>query len=63
MEEVGRRYMAELEGLIDHCLERVGRGEQERTPSDYGLGKEVGYEELDVFLRGKKNKEDKIIGF
>ena len=54
IEELGRRYVAELEGLIEHCLEVAKRGSV-YTPSDYGLGAEISYEALDEFLR-KKNK-------
>ena len=49
IEELGRRYVAELEGLIEHCLEVAKRGSV-YTPSDYGLGAEISYEALDEFL-------------
>jgi len=40
-------YIAQLEWLISHCLEQE---EPVYTPSDYGLGAEVAWQELDGFL-------------
>ncbi|MEO7768162.1 MAG: amino acid adenylation domain-containing protein, partial [Ferruginibacter sp.] len=42
-------YVANLELLITHCIEQQRKGVV-YTPSDYGLGSEISYEELDRFL-------------
>ncbi|MGI8634629.1 MAG: non-ribosomal peptide synthetase, partial [Segetibacter sp.] len=50
-----------LQTLIDHCLEQRELENVVFTPSDYGLGKHVSYEELDRFLEddinGKTRKD------
>ncbi|MEO7583966.1 MAG: non-ribosomal peptide synthase/polyketide synthase [Ferruginibacter sp.] len=54
------KFKHNLEQLIDHCLQRANAGKV-GTPSDFGLGKEITYHELDKFLaapfRGKARKE------
>jgi amino acid adenylation domain-containing protein/non-ribosomal peptide synthase protein (TIGR01720 family) len=53
-------YLSKLEALIDHCIENQQLAPV-YTPSDYGLGAEITYPELDTFLEqtfnGKKRKE------
>ncbi|MHA4812539.1 amino acid adenylation domain-containing protein, partial [Flavitalea flava] len=49
-------YMRELEKLIGHCVKK-GRHGHEHTPSDYGLGGEVTFEELDKFLEGEPGRD------
>ncbi|MCW3106371.1 MAG: Nonribosomal peptide synthetase, partial [Segetibacter sp.] len=43
-------YIANLAMLIGHCIEQQRSGGIVYTPSDYGLGSEISYEQLDCFL-------------
>ena len=60
-EHLSRTYIAELQSLTNHCLKLLADGLPVHTPSDYGLGLQVHYEELDTFLEqlchGRKRKE------
>ena len=47
--KVAEEYISQLQALISHCLKQEQTGEV-YTPSDYGLGAEVTYQELDKFL-------------
>ncbi|MEO6638263.1 MAG: condensation domain-containing protein, partial [Ginsengibacter sp.] len=49
IKDLSAAYIANLESLIDHCLHQQKGGET-YTPSDYGLGEEISFEELDQFL-------------
>ncbi|MEO7768106.1 MAG: condensation domain-containing protein, partial [Ferruginibacter sp.] len=53
-------FIEGLEELITHCMDQQKEGAV-YTPSDYGLGAEMSYAELDTFLEepfeGKKRKE------
>jgi len=49
IKQLAERYMSDLERLIRICQEQGNRG-CVHTPSDYGLGKEVSYAELDEFM-------------
>ena len=49
MKNLSAAYISNLESLIDHCLHQQKGGET-YTPSDYGLGEEISFEELDQFL-------------
>ncbi|MBK8551804.1 MAG: amino acid adenylation domain-containing protein [Ignavibacteria bacterium] len=55
-----KKYQSALESLISHCTEQQKTGIV-YTPSDYGLGSEINYSELDKFLnepyRGKARSE------
>jgi amino acid adenylation domain-containing protein/non-ribosomal peptide synthase protein (TIGR01720 family) len=53
-------YISRLEWLITHCIE-VGKNGAVYTPSDYGIGSEISYEELDKFL--EDDDEDNIMSF
>ena len=57
---IANNYASNLELLIDHCLTQEKSGTV-YTPSDYGLGAEIRYKELDRFLketyRGKPRAE------
>ena len=56
-------YQRNLQELIDHCTEQGALGEV-YTPSDYGLGGQVGYKELDLFLgRTESNNDEDILHF
>ena len=58
-------YLSNLEKLIAHCMERQRTGEIFFTPSDYGLGSEITYEEMDRFLSepyNGKQRRDSIVG-
>jgi hypothetical protein len=50
IEELSKTFKANLESLIVHCIEKDKTGKV-FTPSDYGLGKEISYSELDNFLK------------
>jgi len=58
--KLAEKYLSQLETLISHCLEQ-GLDGQSFTPSDYGLGAEISYVEMDNFLEesfnGKKRKD------
>ncbi|WP_344810203.1 hypothetical protein, partial [Chitinophaga oryziterrae] len=45
--QLSSNYITALTALITHCVSQTGAV---FTPSDYGLGKEISYEELDSFL-------------
>ena len=49
IEGIAEKYKSNLELLIAHCQEQIKTGAV-YTPSDYGLGSEIGIEELDKFL-------------
>ena len=59
--QVANSYLAKLEALITHCVEQEQQSGPVFTPSDYGLGAEITYAELDAFLeepfKGKKRRE------
>jgi len=48
--KIGGDYISNLEGLISHCMKQQVSGGVVYTPSDYGLGSDISYEELDRFL-------------
>ena len=50
IENLTRRYKSILESLISHCIELEKKQGVVYTPSDYGLGAEISYSELDRFL-------------
>jgi non-ribosomal peptide synthase protein (TIGR01720 family) len=56
-------YIQNLKELITHCVEQSKKGVVVHTPSDYGLGKEIGYEELDTFLNNGDSEMNNIIEF
>jgi non-ribosomal peptide synthase protein (TIGR01720 family) len=60
IQQLSKEYVSALEDLIAHCITQQQSGTV-YTPSDYGLGSVVGYEELDAFLHepfnGRPRKE------
>jgi amino acid adenylation domain-containing protein/non-ribosomal peptide synthase protein (TIGR01720 family) len=46
---LANKFILNLESLISHCLDQEKSGSV-YTPSDYGLGSHVSYQELDAFL-------------
>ena len=60
VEELSERFKTTLESLIDHCIEQEKSGSV-FTPSDYGMGSEISYAELDKFMEesflGKPRRE------
>ncbi|MHA4812573.1 amino acid adenylation domain-containing protein, partial [Flavitalea flava] len=56
------RYINHLMSLITHCVEQKGEGPV-YTPSDYGLGKEVSYGELDSFIKDRDSEMKNIMEF
>jgi non-ribosomal peptide synthase protein (TIGR01720 family) len=53
--ELAESYLASLEKIIAHCLEQLLVAGVNFTPSDYGLGAEIKYTELDRFLNESVN--------
>ncbi|MFC5044315.1 amino acid adenylation domain-containing protein [Aquimarina hainanensis] len=53
--EIALQYITNLQELIMHCLQKEN---QELTPSDYGLEKEVSHEELDAFFESTSESEE-----
>ena len=47
IQKIGESYLSHLQTLIDHC---AAQATTVYTPSDYGLGNSVTYQELDNFL-------------
>jgi amino acid adenylation domain-containing protein/non-ribosomal peptide synthase protein (TIGR01720 family) len=60
IEKISQSFVSNLALLIDHCLEQ-GKSGAVFTPSDYGLGSAVSYEELDAFL--EEDESDNIMSF
>jgi len=60
MEQLGACYIRNLEELTSHC---AGLKKQVYSPSDYGLGGEVGYRELDSFLNKEGTGKTNIMEF
>ncbi|WP_106793798.1 non-ribosomal peptide synthetase [Aquimarina sp. Aq78] len=63
IETLADNYLSNLKKIILHCKTKE---ERVVTPSDYGLGKEIGYEELDLFAKASKEAElegDDILEF
>jgi len=54
IEKLADNYLRDLRSLIVHCKEQGGSGPR-FTPSDYGIGGEVGIEELNDFLAAPVN--------
>jgi len=46
---LAQAYILELTALVEHCVEK-GKAGVFRTPADYGLTREIGWQELDDFL-------------
>ena len=61
IEKLSDFYLSKLEQLIAHCVEEQSETSGSYTPSDYGLGDEIDYKDLDQFLsetvNGKPRKE------
>ena len=57
---VALNYLATLEVIIAHCVEQ-GKSGTVNTPSDYGLGADISYKELDAFMEDDSN--DNILSF
>lgn len=57
---LANRFILNLEFLIEHCLDQEKSGSV-YTPSDYGLGSHVSYQELDAFL--EEDDSDNIMTF
>ncbi|MCW3089278.1 MAG: linear pentadecapeptide gramicidin synthetase LgrD, partial [Ferruginibacter sp.] len=59
--QLAGNYLSNLEAIIAHCIAQEQQSGQVFTPSDYGLGAEITYAELDAFLQepinGKQRKE------
>ena len=52
IEQLASDYLFNLEWLISHCVNQQKNGVV-HTPSDFGLGSEISFEELDQFLNEK----------
>lgn len=58
--KITNSYITNLQWLISEAIEQ-GKTNQVFTPSDYGLGAEIGYAELDAFL--EEDNIDNIMSF
>ena len=56
-------YISNLVELINHCMEQHASGGVVYTPSDYGLGSNITYKELDRFLHKEEDNVDNIMSF
>jgi non-ribosomal peptide synthase protein (TIGR01720 family) len=56
---LANQFVTNLQLLISHCLQQSKSGVV-YTPSDYGLGSAISYEELDAFL---EDDNDNIMSF
>jgi amino acid adenylation domain-containing protein/non-ribosomal peptide synthase protein (TIGR01720 family) len=54
--KLAENYIGQLQRLIGHCLEQ-GESGLIYTPSDYGLGSEITYQQLDRFLESPYKDE------
>ncbi|HEX8331373.1 MAG TPA: condensation domain-containing protein, partial [Segetibacter sp.] len=61
IEKIASEYISNLSELINHCMQQQKGGNSFYTPSDYGLGKEISYEELDQFL--EEESDENIMSF
>jgi amino acid adenylation domain-containing protein/non-ribosomal peptide synthase protein (TIGR01720 family) len=59
IKDLADQFIANLQLLISHCLDQSKSGVV-FTPSDYGLGSAISYEELDAFL---EDDSDNIMSF
>jgi len=59
---IAEGYVDHLTALIGHCV-GLEAGQAQFTPSDFGLGTEVNYEELDSFLNSDDSELDNIMNF
>ena len=50
IELLSQQYLQTIEQLVDHCLNQFKISGPVFTPSDFGLGAEISYSELDRFL-------------
>jgi non-ribosomal peptide synthase protein (TIGR01720 family) len=61
IEELVKNYKSALSSLIEHTIKQKENSVVVYTPSDYNLGEEITYQELDRFLeepyKGKSRKE------
>jgi non-ribosomal peptide synthase protein (TIGR01720 family) len=62
VQQIAEAYIRHLTRLIEHCAGQQP-GALHYTPSDFGLGKEIGYEELDRFLDNDDYELDDIMNF
>jgi non-ribosomal peptide synthase protein (TIGR01720 family) len=60
IQQLSAAYLANLELLISHCTQQHP-SDNLVTPSDYGLGHEIAYDELDSFLQENENTETDTI--
>jgi amino acid adenylation domain-containing protein/non-ribosomal peptide synthase protein (TIGR01720 family) len=65
LKQLAERYKTALSHLINRCLEQKAQDREHHTPSDYGLGGEVSFEELEAFLSAPERegrRADRIEG-
>jgi amino acid adenylation domain-containing protein/non-ribosomal peptide synthase protein (TIGR01720 family) len=60
LQTLASNYQLNLVNLIEHCIDQAGK-RTVYTPSDYGLGSDISYQELDNFL--EDNDTDDIMSF
>jgi amino acid adenylation domain-containing protein/non-ribosomal peptide synthase protein (TIGR01720 family) len=59
---LAKDYINSLENIVVHCMEQKSTAVG-YTPSDYGLGSEIKYDELDKFLEKDDDDDDNIMSF
>ncbi|MEO6231487.1 MAG: amino acid adenylation domain-containing protein [Ferruginibacter sp.] len=60
VQQLANNYLTNLTSLVSHCVETQASGELVYTPSDFGLGAEISYSELDTFLNEPFNGKPQI---
>ncbi len=53
-------YITQIKLLIEHCMS-ITKSDAISTPSDYGLGSDISYQELDAFM--EEEDSDNILSF
>jgi len=61
IKELASAYIKNLLNVTEHCIEQQKKGGKKHTPSDFDLGSDISYDELDRFL--EEDNEDDILTF
>ncbi len=59
IKKLAAAYLSNLQNLIVHCIEQQKSAGSMYTPSDYGLGSEIAYNDLNVFLSEKVDGKER----
>jgi non-ribosomal peptide synthase protein (TIGR01720 family) len=60
--QLSAAYVANLSALITHCITQGKKGSV-YTPSDFGLGSDISYSELDHFINDQDSEKKTIMEF